>query len=107
MYRAVRLVALAATLMVPGFLRAQQETYPTTDDPRYNLKPGRYDAGQAISNLRLVSASPKPASFDTAKGLTYANSDLTFGTHYVYQGNFSGFTVWDISSTDKPVVVAT
>src|SRR6185503_3380196 len=107
MYRAVTLVAFAATLMVPGLLGAQQETYPTTADPRYNLKPGRYDAGQAISNLRLVSASPKAAAFDTARGLTFANSDLTFGTHFVYQGNFSGFTVWDISNPEKPVVAST
>jgi hypothetical protein len=54
-----------------------------------------------------VSASQKPAAFDTARGLTLANSDLTFGTHYVYQGNFSGFTVWDISSPEKPVVAST
>jgi len=105
MYRACRLVAFAATLMLPRLLGAQ--TYPTTDDPRYNLKPGRYDAGEAISNFRLVSASRKPAAFDTARGLTFANSDLTFGTHYVYQGNFSGFTVWDISTPEKPVVAAT
>ncbi|MSR06987.1 MAG: hypothetical protein EXR93_07985 [Gemmatimonadetes bacterium] len=105
MYRARTLVALAATLMLPRLLGAQ--TYPTTDDPRNNLKPGRYDAAQAISNLRLVSASPKPAAFDTARGLTFANSDLTFGTHFVYQGNFSGFTVWDISSPEKPVVAST
>jgi hypothetical protein len=105
MHNVRRLVALAATVAVPALLGAQ--TYPSTKDPRSTLKSGRYDAGEAISNLRLVSASPKPAAFDTARGLTFANSDLTFGTHYVYQGNFSGFTVWDIQSTDKPVVVAT
>ena len=107
MYRAVRLVALAATLMLPRLLGAQEATYPTTYDPRYNLKPGRFDAGQAISNMRLVSASAKAAAFDTARGLTFANSDLTFGTHFVYQGNFSGFTVWDVSNPDKPVVAST
>src|SRR5215510_1240881 len=107
MYRAVRLVALAATLMVPRVLGAQEATYPTTYDPRYGLKPGRFDAGQAISNMRLVSASSKAAAFDTARGLTFANSDLTFGTHFVYQGNFSGFTVWDVSNPDKPVVAST
>ena len=105
MPNARRLVALAAAVIVPPLLGAQ--TYPTTTDPRSTLKPGRYDAGQAISNLRLVSASPKPAAFDTARGLTFANSDLTFGTHFVYQGNFSGFTIWDIRSADKPVVAST
>ena len=105
MHNARRLVALAAAVMVPPLLGAQ--TYPSTTDPRSTLKPGRYDAGQAISNLRLVSASPKPAAFDTARGLAFANSDLTFGTHFVYQGNFSGFTIWDIRSADKPAVVST
>ena len=34
-----------------------------SDDPRAGLKPGFMDAGQAISNLRLVAALPKPAGF--------------------------------------------
>ena len=105
MYNARRLVALAAAVIVPPLLGAQ--TYPTTNDPRVNLKPGRFDAGIAISNLRLVSESRKAAAFDTARGLTFANSDLTFGTHYVYQGNFSGFTIWDVRSPDHPVVAST
>src|SRR5262245_3366415 len=105
MYRATRLVALAATLLLPRLLGAQ--TYPSTDDPRSKLKPGRFDAEKAISNLRLVAEGKKPAAFDTARGLTFANSDLTFGTHYVYQGNFTGLTVWDVTDPNKPVVVAT
>ena len=32
-------------------------------DPRATLTAGLYDAGQAISNLRLVTALPKPAGF--------------------------------------------
>jgi uncharacterized protein (DUF305 family) len=32
-------------------------------DPRATLKPGFRDAGEAISNLRLVAAMPKPAGF--------------------------------------------
>ncbi|HET8650425.1 MAG TPA: hypothetical protein VFL95_10305, partial [Gemmatimonadales bacterium] len=35
-------------------------------------------------------------------GLTYANSDLAFGGHYVYQGNFSGLQIWDISTPTAP-----
>ena len=37
-------------------------------------------------------------------GLTYANSDLAFGGHYVYQGNFSGIQIWDIANPAKPVL---
>ena len=99
-----RLIGLVATLAVPAFASAQ--TYPSAADPRTNLKPGRLDAGVAASNMRLVSFSPKPAQFDSARGLTFINSDLAFGTHYVYQGNFAGFTVWDVSDPTRPVVAA-
>jgi uncharacterized protein (DUF305 family) len=33
------------------------------DDPRSSLKPGFTDAGQAISNMRLVASLPKPTGF--------------------------------------------
>src|SRR5665213_3160562 len=77
-----KLIGLIATLVAPALLSAQ--TYPTAADPRSNLKPGRFDAGTAASNMRLVSFSPKPALFDSTRGLTFVNSDLAFGTHYAY-----------------------
>ena len=70
------------------------------------LKPGRMDAGIAINGMRQVSFSAKPAQFDTVRGLTFINSDLAFGTHYVYQANFAGFTVWDITDPAKPVIAS-
>ncbi len=73
-----RLIGLIATLVAPALVSAQ--TYPSAADPRSNLKPGRFDAGTAASNMHLVSFSPKPAQFDTARGLTFINSDLAFGT---------------------------
>jgi hypothetical protein len=104
MHNARRLVALAATIMLPPLLGAQ--TYPSTTDPRSTLKPGRFDAGTAQSNMRLVSFSPTPAQFDTARGLTFINSDITFATHFVYQGNFAGFTIWDVTDPAKPVIAS-
>jgi len=104
MHNARTLVALAATIALPSLLGAQ--TYPSTTDPRSNLKSGRLDAGTAASNMRLVSFSKKPAQFDTGRGLTFINSDLTFGTHYVYQGNFAGFQIWDIADPAKPVLAS-
>ena len=89
------LILLLATLVVPAVASAQ--TYPSAQDPRSTLKPGRMDAGIAINGMRQVSFSAKPAQFDTVRGLTFINSDLAFGTHYVYQANFAGFTVWDIT----------
>jgi len=99
-----KLIGLFATVVAPALLSAQ--SYPSASDPRSNLKPGRLDAGVAASNMRLVSFSPKPAQFDTVRGLTFINSDLAFGDHYAYQGNFAGFTVWDVSNPAKPIVAA-
>jgi hypothetical protein len=56
--------------------------------------------------MRLVSFSRKPAEFDTARGLTFINSDLAFRDKYVYQGNFAGFTIWDVSDPTAPKVVS-
>jgi hypothetical protein len=100
-----RAVALVATLLVPSLLAAQ--TYPNKQDPRSNLKPGKTDAGVATKNMRLVSNTPKPAHFDSTRGLTFVNSDLAFGDKYVYQGNFAGFTIWDVSDPSKPKIVST
>src|SRR3954447_12048441 len=100
-----KLITLIATMVAPALLSAQ--SYPSTADPRSNLKPGRFDAGVAAKNMRLVSFSPKPAQFDTVRGLTFINSDVAFGNgHYAYQGNFAGFTVWDVSDPAKPVVAS-
>ena len=100
-----KLILLIATLIAPALLTAQ--SYPSAADPRSTLTPGRLDAGTAASNMRLVSFSPKPAQFDSARGLTFINSDLAFGnSHYAYQGNFAGFTVWDVTNPAKPVVAS-
>ena len=98
------LILLFATAVVPTLASAQ--TYPSKSDPRNNLKPGRYDAGVAASNMKLLSFTPKPAQFDTVRGLTFVNSDLAFGTHYVYQANFAGFSIWDITDPAKPTMTA-
>jgi hypothetical protein len=99
-----RVFALVAALTLPSLIAAQ--TYPNPRDPRSLLKPGRLDADTVTSNMRLVSFSQKPAIFDTARGLTFINSDLAFKDKYVYQGNFAGFTIWDVSDPAKPKVVS-
>jgi hypothetical protein len=53
--------------------------------------------------MRLVSTTPKPAAFDSLRGLTFVNSDLAFRGNYVYQGNFAGFSIWDVSDPARPV----
>ena len=79
-------LTLAAALTVAPTLRAQ--TYPTGNDPRNGLKYGMLDAGTAQRGMRLVSFTPKPAEFDSVRGLTFINSDLAFRGNLVYQGNF-------------------
>src|SRR5512146_607875 len=101
--------ALAATLALSLALphaALHAQTYPRGNDPRDGLKPGMYDAGTAQSGIRLVSFSPKPPQFDSVAGLRFINSDLAFRDHYVYQGNFAGFTVWDVKNPAKPVIAA-
>jgi hypothetical protein len=66
-------------------------------DPRIGLKPGLWDAGEAIWNLRVVSKTPPPERF--VGGI---NSDLAFTGNYVIQGSFRGYQVWDISNPAKP-----
>ena len=104
MHFARRAFALVAPLVIPSLLAAQ--TYPSKDDPRSKLKPGRYDGDSAAKNMRLVSLTKKPAEFDSSRGLTFVNSDLAFRDKYVYQGNFAGFTVWDVSDPTQPKAVA-
>src|SRR5216110_1274869 len=88
---AVALVSLAACASGPG--AGNNSTVAPSPDPRVGLKPGRYDAGQAQWNMRLVSNNPSPSPFDTS-----TNSDLAFYKSYVIQGNYDGYQVWDITT---------
>lgn len=38
-------------------------------------------------------------------GLNFANSDLAFGGHHLFVGNFSGFNVYDISTPASPTLL--
>jgi len=78
---------------------ANTSTVAPSPDPRVGLKPGRYDAGQAQWNMRLVSNNPSPSPFDTS-----TNSDLAFYKNYVIQGNYDGYQVWDITTPGHPTI---
>jgi hypothetical protein len=82
-------------------------TAASTTDPRVGLRAGMTDAGVAASNMRLVSHVAKSSSLEGeggSRGLTFANSDLAFRGTYVFQGNFSGFQIWDIANPANPVL---
>lgn len=100
-------------------------------DPRSKLKPGMFDAGEASMGLKLLTTLGKPDPFqisndpsdpkvdlgasiiagDTSKipaamklvlaGLAFANSDLAFQGNRLFQGNFYGIGIYDISDPAK------
>ena len=77
-------------------------------DPREGLKSGRYDAGEAALNMKLVTTMRQPEGmFDpnstNARSLDYANSDLAFGLNgrLALQGNFHGLIFYSIEDPAK------
>ena len=82
-----------------GSSAGNNSTVAPSPDPRVGLKPGRYDAGEAQWNMRLVSNNPSPSPFDTS-----TNSDLAFYKSYVIQGNYDGYQVWDITTPGHPTL---
>ncbi|HET9682719.1 MAG TPA: hypothetical protein VFP15_01375 [Gemmatimonadaceae bacterium] len=82
-------------------------TAASTTDPRVGLKAGLTDAGWAANGLRLVGHVNKSDALTGeggARGLVFANSDLAFRGNLVFQGNFSGFQIWDISNPAAPTL---
>jgi hypothetical protein len=72
---------------------------PPSPDPRVGLKGGHWDAGQALWNMKLMSATRPSGKF-----LGSTNSDLAFTGKYAIQGNYDGYQVWDISDPAHPVL---
>ncbi len=76
-----------------------------TPDPRVGLKAGWFDAGEASWNIKLVSNTKPSESFlnpSTPGDARLKNSDLAFSGNLVFQGNYSGWQVWDIGNPRKP-----
>ncbi len=99
-------VLLAGACVAPLASSLSAQTYPSANDPRNNLKPGLMDAGVAAEGMKLVSVGKKPAPFDSVRGLTFVNSDLAFKGNLVYQGNFAGFSIWDVSNKSNPEMLS-
>jgi hypothetical protein len=116
-----------ATPLPPGM------TGSDTNDPRFRLKAGLYDAGEAALGIKHVaflrkpavfqltadstddpkvqevlgqlgvngaSKMPKPAQMALAQ-IAFANSDLAFQGDHLFQGNFYGIDIYDISNPAK------
>ena len=89
---------LAVTMIFPNISLAQQSM--VFDDPRVGLEAGLFDAEEAIWNLQKVASVPPPENF-----IGVTNSDLAFKDHYVFQGNYNGVLIWDVSNPKAPVLV--
>jgi hypothetical protein len=100
--------ALSAFVLLTPALSAQEPAGGTpVRDARVGLRAGWWDAAQAAWNMRLVSTSRPPAEFIPAEpgDFDYMNSDVAFKGNYLIQGNFQGFSVWDITDPFHPRLV--
>ena len=98
-----RVLRAAALLALTAGCARNTQTPPNAApvrDQRVGLKAGLRDAGEAISNLGMMSTTMSPPGF---AGVT--NSDLAFSGKYAIQGNYNGFMIWDISNPSRPSLV--
>ena len=110
-----------------------------TSDPRYNLTPGLYNAGETSMGLKHLLLVKKPNAFQlgtdnpddpkvqTTVGqlgmgnnpkmpkemkvviaqLAFSNSDMAFQGNHLFQGNFYGIDIFDISNPSKTALLTT
>ncbi len=82
-----------------------------SSDPRVNLAGGHWiEAGSAISNLDMVAHVDRPTGFSNPGNLgdwDVINSDLAFSGNYIFQGNFHGVQIWDVSDISHPTLKTT
>jgi hypothetical protein len=92
-----------STLALLGLTAAVAHAQPVPDT-RVGLKAGWFNAGEATWNMKLVSATPPSDAFlsKNAPDARLKNSDLAFRGTQLFQGNYSGWQVWDIADPRKP-----
>jgi hypothetical protein len=136
--------AFAAALTLPALCTAQRGPQPDPtkalppsvysnprsgpDDPRIGLKPGLFDAGEAIFGLEKIASLQKPPGFAPdpnapppppppappagaaaggrgGRGPTIdtgsVNSDLAFIGNHLFVGNYNGINFYDIDNPAK------
>ena len=75
------------------------------NDPRIGLAAGWQDAEQAILNLELLTSVHRPEGFmnpETPGDGRFSNTDLAFQGDLLFQGNYNGFQIFDISDPSSP-----
>jgi hypothetical protein len=101
------LATLALSIAACATSKPQPATPAPSVDPRVGLRAGWMDAAEATWNLRVVSRTQPSEQFidRSAPGdFRFINADLAFVGHYVIQGNFSGYQVWDITDPGHPTL---
>jgi hypothetical protein len=133
-------LAIAASLILSALCTAQNRQQPDPakaappsvysnprsgpDDPRIGLKPGLFNAGEAIFGLQKIASLPKPPGFAPdpnappppppanppaggrgGRGPTIdtgsVNSDLAFNGNHLFVGNYNGINFYDIDNPTK------
>ena len=75
------------------------------NDPRVDLRSGWLDAEAASWNLNHVASLARPEGFfnpETPGDRRFNNTDLAFRGDLLFQGNYNGFQVYDISDPTAP-----
>jgi len=100
--RLARAAALVVAAACAGSTPPTPEPMPAAPpaDARVGLKAGKFNAGEAVSNLKVVAKAVSPPGF-----LEQFNADLAFTGNYAIQGNYNGPVIWDISNPATPVLV--
>ena len=97
----LRRCGFAAVAVVAACGAPKPATQPAPNpDPRVGLKAGLTNAGEAVSNLKILAKAVSPPGF---AGIT--NSDLAFIGNYAIQGNYNGPVIWDMTNPASPVMV--
>jgi hypothetical protein len=81
-------LALATLVAVPG---ASAQEIPGVDEV------------VSSDNMHTLANHPKQAPFDTPSSI---GSDIAFQGRYAFDGNFNGFTIYDIKNPRKPAIVS-
>ena len=77
------------------------------NDPRIGLGPGWLDAESAIRGMEHLAAIPRAEGFynpSTPADGRFNNTDLAFRGNLLYQGNYNGFQIYDISEPADPTL---
>jgi hypothetical protein len=98
---AIALALVSATALGVPLAAQTSNSAPgaPSPDPRVGLHAGKYDAGEAAWNMKVLSKT-KPSE----KFVDITNSDLAFTKNYAIQGSYAGYQIWDISNPSNPTL---